>query len=101
MLEHGLEDRWGPGGSVGFELASGCATATASSDLDLMLWLGDVIPVAGARSLLEALAGLSVRTDVLLEMPCGAIALAEYARAAGFMLRTTQGPRMVGNVAEL
>ncbi len=29
--------RWGPGGSVGFEIATGVATATASSDLDLIL----------------------------------------------------------------
>ena len=30
-------DRWGPGGSVGFEIATGAATATATSDLDLIL----------------------------------------------------------------
>ena len=29
--------RWGPGGSVGFELATGVPTATASSDLDVIL----------------------------------------------------------------
>ncbi len=29
--------RWGPGGSIGFELATGIATATALSDLDLIL----------------------------------------------------------------
>ncbi len=29
--------RWGPGGSVGFELATGVPTATPSSDLDLIL----------------------------------------------------------------
>jgi phosphoribosyl-dephospho-CoA transferase len=101
MLEHGLEDHWGPGGSVGFELASGRATATANSDLDLVVQSDQAIPFASTRSLLAALAGLSVKTDVLLEMPHGAVALAEYARAESFVLRTAQGPRLIRNAAEL
>ena len=96
MSSHGFAHAWGPTGSVGFELASGCATATADSDLDLALW---AVPLPGtdlARSLLAALESLPVRSDVLLETPRGAFALAEYAYAGRrVLLRTTAGPRLV------
>lgn len=47
--------RWGPGGSVGFELATGIATATASSDLDLILRQDDPLAPDRAADLLAAL----------------------------------------------
>jgi phosphoribosyl-dephospho-CoA transferase len=105
MDEHGLTGVWGPAGSVGFELASGRATVTARSDLDLVVdvsrlgsehWSGPVAPIVG--SLWAALSTLSVRVDVLLEMTDGAVALCEFTRACDeggtFVLRTTQGPRL-------
>ena len=105
MREHGLQDCWGPGGSVGFELASSAATATSNSDLDLIVWTDRALTDERARSLHAALGSLAVRTDVLLEMPRGAIALAELFRADGRpgtrVLRTTQGPRLIRNLAEL
>ena len=94
MRRHLLD--WGPCGSVGFELASAVVTATADSDLDLMVETGAPLPQAVAVELHAALALLPVRADVLLEGPQGAVALAEYAAArAPFMLRAPEGPRLV------
>jgi phosphoribosyl-dephospho-CoA transferase len=96
MRAHGFEYQWGPTGSVGFELASGCSTATERSDLDLALRLDRPLSVASACSLHSALAALPVRTDLLLEMPHGAVALCDYATSRGsFVLRTMRGPRLV------
>ena len=47
-------------------------------------------------ALLEALEPLPVRVDVQLEVPRGAVALAEYAAARGpLVLRTVDGARLV------
>jgi phosphoribosyl-dephospho-CoA transferase len=96
MIRHGLEGTWGPTGSVGFELASGCATAAAASDLDLALWTAQPPGVDVACSLLGALESLAVRSDMLLETARGALALAEYAHGGRrVLLRTGAGPRLV------
>jgi phosphoribosyl-dephospho-CoA transferase len=96
MRSLGLEAAWGPAGSVGFELASGAATVTAASDLDLLLYAPRPLPRELARALYARLAGLPVRADVLLETPRGAVALAEYvAGCAPFGLRTLTGPHLV------
>lgn len=87
---------WGPCGSVGFELASGAATVTAQSDLDLIVEARAPLPRAAAAGLQAALAQLPVRADVLLEGPQGGVALEEYAAGrTPLMLRTTDGPRSV------
>jgi phosphoribosyl-dephospho-CoA transferase len=100
MSSRGFAGAWGPTGSVGFELASGCATATAASDLDLALWTAQLPGIDLARSLLAALESLPVRSDVLLETPRGALALAEYARGnRRVLLRTASGPLLVDREA--
>jgi phosphoribosyl-dephospho-CoA transferase len=87
---------WGPCGSVGFELASGIATATADSDLDLMIEARAPLPPAVAAELHAGLGLLPVRADALLEGPRGAVALEEYAAARPpYLLRTTAGARLV------
>lgn len=96
MRERRLACCWGPCGSVAFELASGVATVTADSDLDLMLRAEGSLANAAALELATALARLAVRVDVLVEFPHGAVALAEYAAAcAPLLLRTPAGPRLV------
>lgn len=86
---------WGPCGSVGFELASGCVTATEASDLDLMVAVEAPLPHAVAAALQARLARLPVLAEVLLEGPQGAVALAEYVSGrAPFLLRTVDGPRL-------
>jgi phosphoribosyl-dephospho-CoA transferase len=94
MRHHRLT--WGPCGSVGFELATGLATATASSDLDLMVCGDRPLPHAQAAALWAELSQLSVRADVLLEGPAGGLLLEEYARAPrSLVLRTADGPRLI------
>jgi phosphoribosyl-dephospho-CoA transferase len=95
-LLRGWELSWGPGGSVGFELASGVPTATVASDLDLVIGMGAPLASAAAARLWASLARLPVRVEALLETPHGAVALEEY--AAGrlpLLLRTPDGPRLV------
>jgi phosphoribosyl-dephospho-CoA transferase len=92
---HGMAGRWGPGGSVGFELASGVAAATPASDLDIVLVAATSMARADAARLHAELSALTVRIDVLLETPNGAVALAEYANGVGtILLRSPQGPRL-------
>lgn len=94
MAGQGL--RWGPVGSVGFELATGLPCVTERSDLDLILRAPAPLAVADARRLRAALAALPVRADAQLETPAGGVALAEYADdPPRVVLRTLAGPRRV------
>ena len=96
MARAGLATRWGPAGSVAFELASGCAAVTAASDLDLVLQLDAALPAAAAAALLAQLMLLPARADVLLETPAGGVALGEYARGRSpYLVRTADGPRLL------
>ena len=96
MVPANLAAHWGPGGSVAFELASGCPTASAASDLDLIVRLDTVLPAATAGALLAQLRQLPVRADVLLETPRGGVALSEYVRAsAPYLVRTPEGARLL------
>ena len=93
---HGMAGRWGPVGSVGFELASGVRATTPNSDLDIVLDAAASMSRTDAARLHTELSALTVRIDVLLETPNGAVALAEYAKSAGaILLRSPQGPRWV------
>jgi len=93
---HGMAGQWGPGGSVGFELASGVPSTTPNSDLDIVLHAAASMTRADAARLQAELSALTVRIDVLLETPNGAVALAEYANSVDVMLlRSAQGPRLV------
>lgn len=90
--------RWGPTGSVGFELATGIPTATAESDLDLLVR----VP-SGSAEVLQRLAALhrefgprAVRVDCQVETSAGAVALAELVSGPSeVMVRTAEGPRLV------
>lgn len=88
--------RWGPTGSVGFELATGLAAATPASDLDLLMRVPERLSAATAEWLLANLSAGPSRVDVQLETPRGAVSLAEYAsRARPVLLRQTRGPVLV------
>jgi phosphoribosyl-dephospho-CoA transferase len=92
----GHAGRWGPGGSVGFELASAVPCTTPASDLDLILRLAQPMARSELRRLHAELSKLPVRIDVLLETPHGAVALSEFILADGLMvLRSDDGPRLV------
>jgi phosphoribosyl-dephospho-CoA transferase len=88
--------RWGPTGSVGFELATGLAAATPASDLDLLVRVPKRLSMATAERLLASLSAAPCGVDVQLETPHGAVALAEYARGERpVLLRQTSGPVLV------
>jgi phosphoribosyl-dephospho-CoA transferase len=92
--------RWGPGGSVGFELATGVATATASSDLDVILRQARRLEPDEARALQAALAEAAapVRFDALLETPRGGVSLADLAAApTRVLVRTAAGARLAAD----
>jgi phosphoribosyl-dephospho-CoA transferase len=92
--------RWGPGGSVGFELATGIATATALSDLDLILRQDRRLEPDKATDLLAALAKAvaPARIDVMLETPIGGVSLADLAATrAQVLVRTPFGPRLLAD----
>ncbi len=94
----GFGHRWGPGGSVGYELASGLPCTTPHSDLDLVLYAPQAFAREHAAELQSALSRLPVRIDALLETPKGAVALAEHARAGDrLLLRSADGPRLVSD----
>jgi phosphoribosyl-dephospho-CoA transferase len=87
---------WGPGGSVGFELASGRQVTTEASDLDLVIRAQQRITVEEARCLLDSTQGLEAKVDVRVETPVCGFALEEYASAssAKIQLRYRDGVRL-------
>jgi phosphoribosyl-dephospho-CoA transferase len=89
--------RWGPGGSVGFEIATGVPTATSSSDLDLILRRDRRLEPGEAIELRAALAEAAApaRIDVMLETPCGGVSLTDLAAMPGqVIVRTPDGARL-------
>ncbi len=90
--------RGGPGGSVGFELASGVETARAESDLDLVLRHPESLTRDRARALRDALvvAAAPVRVDAILETPIGTVSLLEFTSdSERVVVRTQDGPLLL------
>jgi len=89
--------RWGPFGSVSFELATGLRCCRPSSDLDLAIYPSRRIDLSFAAHLLNSLSDSLTRVDILVETSVGAFSLAEYARADSnrILLRTCNGSRLV------
>jgi phosphoribosyl-dephospho-CoA transferase len=87
---------WGPGGSVGFELASGRPVTTEASDLDLVIRASRKIAVEEARSLLDSTIGLETKVDVRVETSVCGFSLEEYVKApsSGILLRYSDGVRL-------
>jgi phosphoribosyl-dephospho-CoA transferase len=98
LMQHGY--RWGPGGSVGFEIATGVTTATFSSDLDLILRQDQRLQPGEAIDLLADLAeaAMPARVDVMLETPHGGVSLADLAMMPRRVLvRTPDGARLAAD----
>jgi phosphoribosyl-dephospho-CoA transferase len=87
---------WGPGGSVGFELASGRKVTTEMSDLDLVIRAKEKIDLAEGRFLLDRTVGLEAKVDVRVETPVCGFSLEEYvtASSAKILLRYPDGVRL-------
>lgn len=88
-----LDCPWGPGGSVGFELATGHPTAKPTSDLDVVIYAERRLGLEEAQRLLNEAQGLPSAVDVRVETPLCGFSLAEYARAASpnLLLRLPTG----------
>ena len=72
---------WGPGGSAGFELASGRPTVTEASDLDIIIRAPEPFDRAFANSIGIQLEGVPTRVDVLIETPYCGFSLNEYSHS--------------------
>jgi phosphoribosyl-dephospho-CoA transferase len=95
-----LEVKWGPGGSVGFELASGLACTSLDSDLDIVLYAPQPISQEYAQSLHRSVQEISLSVDLLIEAPNCAFHLSEFAtagRGVPILLRTINGPCLGAN----
>jgi phosphoribosyl-dephospho-CoA transferase len=97
---HVLKDRWrnvdhpwGPGGSVGFELATGSHAVKPESDLDIVIYAEGKITREQARSLYDLTVNLSAAVDIRVETLACSFSLTEYARggSASILLRTPDG----------
>jgi phosphoribosyl-dephospho-CoA transferase len=94
----GLDMSWGPGGSVGYELASGLPAAHADSDLDLILFSPRKLEIAAAQDLWRMFNDAPGKVDALVETPCCGFSLEEYATTSlrKLLLRTSHG-RLLGS----
>jgi|HubBroStandDraft_5_1064220.scaffolds.fasta_scaffold88268_2 phosphoribosyl-dephospho-CoA transferase len=91
---------WGPTGSAGFELASGAATVTPTSDLDLLLRAPTPLTRKQASdfhtALSNAASATGTRIDIQVETFDSVFSLAEFARpGVRVMLRSPAGPMLV------
>ena len=91
-----LSYSWGPTGSAGFELATGAASVTETSDLDLVLRIDAPCSIVELKEIAEIMAGLPCAVDLQVETPFGAFALSEYLECPEkLLLRTSTGPMLV------
>lgn len=94
--------KFGPGGSVGFELASGIQSTHPDSDLDLVIYADSPLSVHDIRTIrhFHQRAAVFATVDILIETPLGGVAFSELERAMSYspmpsmMLRTHQGPEL-------
>jgi phosphoribosyl-dephospho-CoA transferase len=88
--------RWGPTGSVGFELAANTTTVKEDSDLDILIDLPEFVSILSATRLLEDLQRRTlVRVDVQLNTPQGSLALADYINAVRVLVKGNSGPQLL------
>lgn len=84
---------WGPGGSVGFELASGRHVTTPESDLDIVIYAERRMTTEEAKSLCDRAMNLPAVVDIRVEtLVCG-FSLKEFAGGsrAAILLRLPRG----------
>ena len=94
----GLDMSWGPGGSVGYELASGIPTVHADSDLDFILFAPRKLEIAEAQDLWRVVSSTPGKVDALVETPCCGFSLEEFVTTfhRKILLRTSDG-RILGS----
>jgi phosphoribosyl-dephospho-CoA transferase len=88
-----LDSPWGPGGSVGFELATGRPVVRLQSDLDVVICARAQMTKNQARHLRDSALGLPAVVDIRVETPSCGFSLVEYANRAPtpILLRVASG----------
>lgn len=91
-----LSNHWGPGGSVGYELASRAPVVTRESDIDLVISVPDRFDRDFAEHLWKKIALAPAKVDVRIETPWCGFSLEEYVRRTSekLLVRTSTGPRL-------
>jgi phosphoribosyl-dephospho-CoA transferase len=94
----GLNMSWGPGGSVGYELASGIPAVRDRSDLDFILSAPEKLEMTEARDLWRTISSAPGKVDALVETSLCGFSLEEFvATSPGkILLRTNEG-RILGS----
>jgi len=84
---------WGPGGSVGFELASGSHAAKPESDLDIVIYAERSMTADEAKSLCDRAMNLPAVVDIRVETPVCGFSLWEFVSQspAAILLRAPGG----------
>jgi phosphoribosyl-dephospho-CoA transferase len=86
---------WGPGGSVGFELASGMSVVREDSDLDVIVRPTTRHSREDLERFANAVDGSAVRVDIVVEATQGAVALHEWLRSPQrVLIKTASGPQL-------
>jgi phosphoribosyl-dephospho-CoA transferase len=95
---NGIDFEWGPGGSAGFELASGKSAVKEQSDLDLVFFAPEKFDRTTALHLWKLISGSPGKVDALVETPYSGFSLEEYAagHSERLLLRTQEG-RLLGH----
>ena len=91
-----LSNDWGPGGSVGYELASRAPVVTQESDLDLVISAPDRFDRDFAQHLWKKITLAPAKVDVRIETPWCGFSLEELVRRKyeRLLIRTSTGPRL-------
>jgi phosphoribosyl-dephospho-CoA transferase len=94
----GLDMSWGPGGSVGYELASGIQAVRADSDLDFILFAPRKLEITEAQDLWRTISSAPGKVDALVETSCCGFFLKEFVATSPrkILLRTNDG-RILGS----
>jgi phosphoribosyl-dephospho-CoA transferase len=94
----GLNMSWGPGGSVGYELASGIPAVRDGSDFDFILFAPKELDMTEAQDLSRIISSAPGKVDALVETPFCGFSLQEYVTASPrkILLRTNHG-RILGS----
>jgi phosphoribosyl-dephospho-CoA transferase len=84
---------WGPGGSIGFELATGSQVAKPASDLDIVIYIDSRMTTGEAADLCISAGDLPAAVDIRVETPICGFSLKEYAGQGTerILLRTPAG----------
>jgi phosphoribosyl-dephospho-CoA transferase len=94
----GLELTWGPGGSVGYELASEIPAVHIDSDLDFILSAPQKLDITETQDLWRMIRSAPGKVDALVETPLCGFSLEEFVTASPrkILLRTSDG-RILGS----